>query len=172
MRCLNEHIARKANAEDKCTGRSWEGRFKTQALLNEQALLACIAYVDLNPIRADICDTLEASEHTSVKQRIEQISNQQPETIIPLAPFIACSQTESGIPFSLNDYLKLADWTCRSVRNDKRSFINPDTPKILHTLGLDEQTWVDTVQGFSSQFYTFIGPEDKINSVCQKQNKK
>ena len=151
-----------------------KGRFKSQALLNEQAILSCMIYVDLNPVRADICKTLEASEYTSIKQRIEHVA--QTETTdntarVKLAPFISSSLKENGIDFSLNDYLELADWTGRIVRNDKRGAIDASTPCILQKLQLDEHTWMETVQGFSKGFHSFIGPEEQLKALCQKQKR-
>jgi REP element-mobilizing transposase RayT len=125
MRCLNEHIARRANEEDNCKGRFWEGRFKTQALLDERALLGCMAYVDLNPIRAGMSDRPELSDFTSIQQRLFELAEKQPkaddEAALPaLQEFQGAEHVdaEAGIPFTLGDYIELVEWTGRSVRPD------------------------------------------------------
>jgi putative transposase len=69
MRIINEDIARMANREDDHTGHFWGGRFSSQTLLDEKVLTACSAYVDLNPIRAGIANSLLDSDHTSNKRR-------------------------------------------------------------------------------------------------------
>ena len=65
----------------------FESRFKSQALLDEQALAACMAYVDLNPVRAKMAETPEVSEHTSVKKRAESLSKSgdQPSELLPFS---------------------------------------------------------------------------------------
>jgi len=70
MRALAEPIARRSNIEDQCTGRFWEGRFKCQKLADETAILACSAYVDLNPVRAGVAEAPEKSQYTSVYERV------------------------------------------------------------------------------------------------------
>ena len=67
---LNEFIARAANKEDDVKGRFWESRFKCTALLDVAAIAACMAYVDLNPIRAGLASSPEDSNFTSIQQRI------------------------------------------------------------------------------------------------------
>ncbi len=73
MRLLSQNIAQRANRQDGETGKFWQARYRAERLLDETALLACAAYVDLNPIRAALAQTLEASDYTSVQHRIESL---------------------------------------------------------------------------------------------------
>jgi len=170
MKCLNEPIARQANKEDLCTGHFWESRFKSQALLTEQALLSCMAYVDLNPVRANMAATPESSEYTSIKERIkptfspdlaaqEQIENQSLLRFNiaekPLAKFEGNEKNgqHNGILFSLVDYLELVDSTGRIIRSDKRGAIPSNLPPILERMGINLETWLTSATEFESTYY-------------------
>ena len=177
MRVLNEAIAREANLEDGCTGRFWEGRFKSQALLDEAALAACMTYVDLNPVRAGIAKTPENSDHTSVKARAETAKSaqapnhiyQQPKELFPFAGNPR-QEMPQGIAMKLTDYLELVDATGRIIRDDKRGYIPENSKKILDRLGLDEDRWLSMTQNFENTFSTFAGNEEKLRLVCERMN--
>lgn len=73
MRLLSQKIGRKANQEDQELGKFWQARYRAVRLLDETALLACAAYVDLNPIRAAMAETIETSDFTSAQQRVLEL---------------------------------------------------------------------------------------------------
>ena len=160
MRCLNEFIARMANKEDDCTGRFWEGRFRSQALLDEKALLACMAYVDLNPVRAAIATTPEQSEYTSIKERIDKPENNH------LRPFSDSVNDGQGIPYGLKEYLELVDWAGRAIRQGKRGYIPFDTPPIIARLSMkpgDLSHFLVTKQDFPR----VLGPIEKMRNMAR-----
>jgi hypothetical protein len=157
MKCLNEPIARQANEEDQCTGHFWEARFKSQALTTEEALLACMAYVDLNPVRARISDTPENSRYTSLQQRLSRRVNRRLQQALraaypaamdefpvkPVLHFSAdCHEAPPGLPFSLRDYAELVDWSGRQYKPAKRGVVAEGLPSIIARLSIEPERWL------------------------------
>lgn len=169
MRCLNEHIARRANAEDECTGRFWEGRFKSQALLDEKALLTVMAYVDLNPIRAQIAATPESSDYTSIQQRLGRaVHSAFHGALLPFAGRNQNVKTLHHIPFQFSDYVELIEWTGRQLCHNKRGHIKRSQPPILTRMGMSERCWLQNCQHLETIFYHVIGPMHLLQKFCQK----
>ncbi|PVZ72185.1 transposase [Pelagibaculum spongiae] len=167
MRSINEPLARIANAEDRC---------KAQALLDEQALLTCMTYVDLNPLRAGIAQTPEGSDYTSVQARVEtelSASNHRRKksrkrnnqhrynyNFARLKPFVD-SETKPSINikdkpqsllFKLKDYLELVDASARMARADKKYHMDSSLPPIFERLKIetDARWWASTMSGRST----------------------
>ena len=164
MRIINESIARKANLEDNCTGRFWEGRFKSQALLDDRALLACMAYVDLNPIRAEMAATPEESDHTSIKQRINNTAQNT------LDSFVGNQSETIGIPFQLKEYLELVDWTGRVIQKGKSGAINNSLPPIIERLTINKDNWKTLTTQFEKQFKQWVGTDSIVKQTYANKN--
>jgi hypothetical protein len=170
MRCLNEYLARRANAEDQCTGRFWEGRFKSQALLDEAGLLTAMAYVDLNPVRAGLAQTPEGSEFTSIYARIQALKPPCTRTAASssmpaarLMPFRdQASRDQTSLPIHLADYLQLLDWSGRTVRPGKRGVIAERAPPILERLSIDADVWRQAMQLRGNVFGRALGRLDRM----------
>ncbi len=54
MQAVGRRYVRYFNDRQKRTGTLWEGRFKSSLIQSERYLLACMAYIDLNPVRAAV----------------------------------------------------------------------------------------------------------------------
>ncbi len=175
MRCLNEYLARKANLEEGCKGRFWEGRFKSQALLDEAALLTCMSYVDLNPIRAGICESLEQSDFTSIQQRLRDYTDKNDEVnVMPrLMPFKnKTDNDELFIPFNEQSYFELVHWSGRVVREDKKGFIPISVKNTLNLYQLNENNWSTSIKYFGKNYSWLVGRVEKIRERCVFLKKK
>ncbi len=164
---LNEFIARAANKEDGVKGRFWESRFKCKRLVDEAAIAACMAYVDLNPIRACRAKTPEGSDFTSIQERIrawrkETMSGDAQTDRVDSAEYWLCPISSEGdrrgiLSMTTAEYLDLIDKSGRMIRLDKRGAIEGDLRPILLRIGADAQAWTETISNFGDKFGLVAG---------------
>jgi REP element-mobilizing transposase RayT len=187
MRCLGEVIARQANKIDEVTGDFWEGRFKSQPLLDEAAIVACMAYVDLNPVRAGIAQTPETSEHTSAYERIKACQQRETDldtlgrrkgfspyrwtpdcwlSPIELAQEVADETTHRAIYRASH----IQDWTGRQISQGKGA-IPSDIAPILERLGFMSEGWVTMVTEFGRLFRQSAGRPTSLQGEALRRSR-
>jgi hypothetical protein len=195
---LNEFIARAANKEDDVKGRYWESRFKCLRLLDVSAIAACMVYVDLNPIRAGLAATPEASDFTSIQERIQTwhsevsaqasvpggnrqkpdgIPSPMPEPIpveasVPstgwLCPIQSSAERRGILLMTTAEYFDLVDTSGRILRSGKRGAIQADLAPILLRIGVKPDAWLDTISRFGSRFRLAAGLLPSLRSFADQ----
>lgn len=181
MKALNEPIARQANREDNCKGKFWEGRFKCQALLDEEAVLSCMAYVDLNPVRAGMHETLIDSRHTTIQKRLKASLGlvnklatrfQEDRSLKPVAGLDA----ETLLNMTESSYIALVQWTGEKARWDKPGKLKPLAngkqafPETARQAVESQKQWLRQVEGTESVFYRAIGSAEALMAKARDLN--
>ena len=77
-----------------------------------------------------------------------------------------------GLPFRLQDYLKLVDWSGRCLRADKRTANGGKLPPILERLETDPQHWLYRNKHFESCFKSLLGVAHSVRSACERLGKR
>ncbi len=165
MRCLNESIARRANREDECTGRFWEGRFRSQALLDEGALLTCMTYVDLNPVRAGLASQPEDALFTSIRERLLHAA--QPRIPAPrLMPFVdqAVAAGRDTLRVAFADYVEIVRFAAEAVRQTEEVAVPPVVAAKLERHGLESARFIEILRTYSKRFFTMVGQAHRIDT--------
>ncbi len=196
MKCLKEPLSRMVNKAEKRRGTFFEGRFKSIVVLDEEALLAVCAYIDLNPVAAGIAPTPEASEHTSVKARVEHVQQQGRQAdlhatrqgsvhgsrdsreleealwLIPIEDRRQLDSQRAGMlaGFTLANYLLLVEHTGRMFREGKVS-ISAEVTDILARVGSSAEGWqvcMQRLQGERSLGRFISGSRELLQSTAQR----
>jgi len=173
MRRLNEPLAKMSNQEDYCTGRFWEGRYTSQALLDEAAVLSCMTYVDLNPVRAKITEKLEESNHTSIKKRLDNLqAKTNHQSLDQAIEAMAGCVRERKLSITLREYTELTEWAGRSIIHPDKASIPRHLAPILDRLNLQSNHWLKLVENYGRHYNRVVGPIELIRQKAKQLNKR
>lgn len=169
MKSLKEPFSRLVNKEENCKGTLFEARFKSIAILDQRALLFTSAYVDMNPIRANMATSLQTSYFTSIQERIEHALTCKRTTgdetcptnslglkddslwLLPIEFQSSPDVTRKGMLDGINfeAYLMMLDGSLEHSRNELQSVTVGKQQNIFEQLGIDQIAWTNSLRRFS-----------------------
>lgn len=176
MSRLNEPLAKQSNKEDICTGRFWEGRYFAQALLDEASVLSVMAYVDLNPIRAKLAETLEDSTNTSIKKRLNSINEVDPievqATLDSSITSFSNKVKRKRLPMTVKCYIELVEWTGKAIHYPNKHTMPNHIQSSLQQLNLQQNHWLKQIEHYGINYCHFVGPIELIKEKAKQLNLK
>ncbi|PHS17070.1 MAG: transposase [Kangiella sp.] len=165
---LNEPLAKQSNNEENCAGRFWEGRFHSQALLDEGAVLSCMAYVDLNPVRANLAQTLESSKHTSIKKRIKDVKKRETvhlqKQLKSDIQSLSTKMNSQALPIKLKEYIQLVEWTGQSILYPGKYNLPENLSPTFDSFNLQQTHWLQQIKDFNNNYCHVVGPVELIRN--------
>lgn len=172
LRLVKQEIARRANAEDDCTGHFWESRFTSVVLLDLAATLACMVYVDLNPYRAHLVKDPTESWFTSIRHRHARTQGVRSDGEAPdsdlgkrlvampqCAPVDRWSGDLDDWSLSESDYVSLVRETAKVANRHGRAAVS-HALSLVQRIGIEPSSWATAMaQGGSMSGSVIGGPE-------------
>ena len=134
-----------------------------------------MAYVDLNPVRANVAKTPESSGYTSVKQWVISAKKakkaKKPKILLPFVGNPRQAMPK-GLPFELEDYLELIELTGRCLREDKAGYIEANQPVLLTRLNITPENWLTLSKDFRKLFHGAVGHRAVLTEYCEHKGLK
>lgn len=134
MQALGRRYVRHFNDTHGRTGTLWEGRYKSTLIQTDRYLLACMAYLDLNPVRAGLVSEPAQYAWTSHRHYIGQTHDRR---ITPHALYWALGNT----PFARE--AAYAEMVRAGLERDR---VNAITASVLHGWALGDPDFVNQLQ--------------------------
>ena len=148
-----------------------------------------MVYVDLNPIRAGVANTLEKSNFTSIQERLKEHAKRQsskfnektystknskyPNIGDDLLRFITCNREINFVSsrFRLSDYINLIGWASKYSKAAIPARLPAEIKRLLIRLQVDSHEWIMAIRQFEIRFFYAIGSMKEIEIYRKKMAK-
>jgi putative transposase len=153
-----------------------KGRYSAQALLDEDSVFSAMAYVDVNPIRAKLAETLDHSTNTSIRKRLNALKEVDPLNVQAALDASITSLSKKikskRLSMTLKNYIELVEWTGKAIHYPNKHTMPSHIQFSLQQLNLQQTHWLKQIEHYGKSYCHFVGPIELIKEKAKQLNLK